>query len=192
MLVKSKNQNCLSNTSSQHLLFQRVSSMVTLLWHHIFWCLLPATHREIRDGIEVRAQHFSVLEKLISKGVKPVQRDEQVSGCHPFLEKKKKRKWYGKKKRYTGLAKRKRKKNQCKRTIVGKSAGCCHSWWHKKADKKVGKRKKRHWASVERDKRVRYIKQQMLTAKKREEVGKKIWSRKLQCNSRGRADMMGR
>lgn len=110
MLVKSKNQNCLSNTSSQHLLFQRVSSMVTLLWHHIFWCLLPATHREIRDGIEVRAQHFSVLEKLISKGVKPVQRDEQVSGCHPFLEKKKKRKWYGKKKRYTGLAKRKRKK----------------------------------------------------------------------------------
>lgn len=84
--------NCLSNTSSQHLLFQRVSSMVTLLWHHIFWCLLPATHREIRDGIEVRAQHFSVLEKLISKGVKPVQRDEQVSGCHPFLEKKKKRK----------------------------------------------------------------------------------------------------
>lgn len=64
--------------------------MVTLLWHRIFWCLLPATHREIRDGIEVRAQHFRILEKLISKGVKPVQRDEQVSGCHPFLEKKKK------------------------------------------------------------------------------------------------------
>lgn len=63
-------------------------------WHcpggHISRCLLPATHREIRDGIEVRAQHFSVLEELVSKGVKPVQRDEQVGGCHPFLEKEKK------------------------------------------------------------------------------------------------------
>lgn len=55
---------------------------------HIFRYLLPATHREIRDGIEVRAQHFSVLEELVSKGVKPVQGDEQVSGCHPVLEKK--------------------------------------------------------------------------------------------------------
>lgn len=54
----------------------------------LFCRLLPATHREVRDGIEVRAQHFSVLEELISKGVKPVQRDEQVSGSHPFLEEK--------------------------------------------------------------------------------------------------------
>lgn len=53
-----------------------------------FKSLLPATHREIGDGIEVRAQHFSILEELISKGVKPVQGDEQVSSCHPFLEKR--------------------------------------------------------------------------------------------------------
>lgn len=52
------------------------------------WFLLPATHREVRDGIEVRAQHLCVLEELISKGVEPVQRDEQVRGRHPFLEEK--------------------------------------------------------------------------------------------------------
>lgn len=126
--MKSKNLNCLSNTSSQHLLFQRVSSMVTLLWHRIFWCLLPATHREIRDGIEVRAQHFRILEKLISKGVKPVQRDEQVSGCHPFLEKKKKEEMIREEEKIYRVSQKEKKKNQCKRSIVGMSAGCCHSW----------------------------------------------------------------
>lgn len=54
-------------------------------------CHSPATHGEIRDGVIVRAQHFSILEELVSKGVKPVQRNEQVSGCHPFLEKKKRK-----------------------------------------------------------------------------------------------------
>lgn len=53
-------------------------------------CLLPAAHREIGDGVEVRLQHFGVLEELVSEGVKSVQRDEQVSGCHPFLETTKK------------------------------------------------------------------------------------------------------
>lgn len=55
-------------------------------------CLLPATHGEIRDGIKVRAQHFGVLEELVSESVEPVQRDEQVGGGHPFLEKKKRKK----------------------------------------------------------------------------------------------------
>lgn len=51
----------------------------------IFKRFLPATHGEIRDGVEVGAQHFSVLEELVSESVESVQRDEQVSGCHPFL-----------------------------------------------------------------------------------------------------------
>lgn len=51
--------------------------------------LLPASNGEIGDGVEVRAQHFGVLEELVSEGVEPVQGDEQVSGRHPFLEKKK-------------------------------------------------------------------------------------------------------
>lgn len=54
--------------------------------------LLPATHGEIRDGIKVRAQHFGVLEELVSESVEPVQRDEQVGGGHPFLGEKKEEK----------------------------------------------------------------------------------------------------
>lgn len=64
-------------------------------WHsswHTTKRLLPATHGEIRDGIKVRAQHFGVLEELVSESVEPVQRDEQVGGGHPFLGKKKKKK----------------------------------------------------------------------------------------------------
>lgn len=63
-------------------------------WHsswHTTKHLLPATHGEIRDGIKVRAQHFGVLEELVSESVEPVQRDEQVGGGHPFLGKKKKK-----------------------------------------------------------------------------------------------------
>lgn len=48
--------------------------------------LSPSAHREIGDGVEVGAQHFGILEELVSEGVEPVQGDEEVSCCHPFLE----------------------------------------------------------------------------------------------------------
>lgn len=51
--------------------------------------LLPASHRKIGDGVEVGAQHFGILEELVSEGVEPVQGDEEISCCHPFLEKRK-------------------------------------------------------------------------------------------------------
>lgn len=47
---------------------------------------LPAAHREVRDGVEVGAQHLGVFEQLVSESVESVQRDEQVGGGHPFLK----------------------------------------------------------------------------------------------------------
>lgn len=63
---------------------------------HLSDSLLPAAHGEIGDAVEVRAQHFGVLEELVPEGVEPVQGDEQVSCCHPFLEtrRKTKNKWW--------------------------------------------------------------------------------------------------
>ena len=49
-------------------------------------CVLPGAYGEIGDGVEVGSQHLGVLEELISECVEPVQRDEQVSGCHPLLK----------------------------------------------------------------------------------------------------------
>lgn len=49
--------------------------------------LLPAAHWKIGDGVEVGTQHFGILEELVPEGVEPVQGDEEVSCCHPFLEK---------------------------------------------------------------------------------------------------------
>lgn len=46
---------------------------------------LPGSDSEVRDGVEVGAQHLGVAEVLVTEGVHAVQRDAQVSCRHPFL-----------------------------------------------------------------------------------------------------------
>lgn len=48
---------------------------------------LPATHREVRHRIVVRLEHSGVLEDIIPKCVKPIQRDQKISAGDPLLGK---------------------------------------------------------------------------------------------------------
>lgn len=53
--------------------------------------MLPGAYGEIGDGVEVGSQHLGVLEELVSESVEPVQRDQQVGGCHPLLYRERQR-----------------------------------------------------------------------------------------------------
>lgn len=50
-------------------------------------CSLPAAHREVRHSVVVRLEHPRVLEDVIPKCVKPIQRDQELSAGDPLLGK---------------------------------------------------------------------------------------------------------